>query len=39
MVEIMAAAGKQVVDDHDAPPVAEQGIAEMRAQEAGAAGN
>jgi hypothetical protein len=38
MVKIMAAAGKQVVDDHYAPPLAEKGIAEMRAQETGAAG-
>ena len=39
MIEIGAAAGEQVVDDDDTPALAQQGIAEMGSQKAGAAGD
>ena len=39
MFEIRAAAGEQVVDDNHTPALAEQGIAEMGSEEAGAAGD
>ena len=39
MSEVGAAAGEEVVDDNHAPALAEQGIAEMRSQETGAAGD
>ncbi len=39
VLEVGAASGEQIVDDDHAPAFAEQGVAQMRSQETGAAGD
>ena len=39
MVNISAAAGQQVIDRDHLPAIAEEGVAQMRSQKTGAAGD